>query len=153
MKWLELKIPPALLMLIFMLMMWALDRLLPQFKQGWVWHEWAYSGVFLVAIVLIAAGAFSFRKARTTVDPTRPENTSSVVTTGIYQLSRNPMYLGFLLILVAFMFKLSNPITLLFLPVFVVYMNRYQIKPEERALNKLFGEEYNHYCRNVRRWV
>ncbi len=153
MKALELKIPPALLMFLFMLMMWGVDQLLPQFKLEWAWHEWAARGVFLVAIGLLAAGAISFKKANTTVDPTRPENASSVVTSGIYAYTRNPMYLGFLLMLLAFVFKLSNPMTFLVLPIFVLYMNHFQIVPEEQALQALFVNQYAAYCQKVRRWI
>ena len=153
MKSLELKIPPALLMLICTLVMWAIDRLLPAFKQNWDWHEWAAKGVFLVAVSCIVLGVISFKLAKTTVDPTQPNKATSVVTTGIYRLTRNPMYLGFLLVLLAFFFKLANPITLLMLPAFVWYMKRFQIMPEERALSELFGTEYENYLTQVRRWV
>lgn len=153
MKALELKIPPALLMVLFLGLMWLLDDWLPQFRQGCLWHQVAAMGVFSVALILIVAGALSFRMAKTTVDPTRPEKATSVVTTGIYAYTRNPMYLGFLLILLAYVIKLSNPITVVILPLFVWYMNQFQIKPEERALSQLFGDEYLAYCEKVRRWV
>ncbi len=153
MQALELKVPPALLMLLFGLMMWVIDHLLPQLKQDWPWHFWVARGVFLVAMTLIATGVYGFRVAKTTVDPTQPENASSVVTSGVYRFTRNPMYLGFLLILVAFMVKLANPLNALTVPLFVFYMNQFQIKPEERALLRLFGEPYSSYLRKVRRWI
>lgn len=153
MKFLELKVPPALLMLIFGFLMWLTDQALPQLQATWPWHEWAARAVFVLAFVLIAAGAYSFRKAKTTVDPTKPQNASSVVTNGIYRVSRNPMYLGFLLMLLAFVFKLENPATALLLPVFILYMNQFQIKPEERALLRLFGQSYASYLNQVRRWI
>ncbi len=150
---LELKIPPALLMVLFLGLMWLLDDWLPQFRQAWLWHQVAAMGVFSIALILIAAGAISFRMAKTTVDPTRPEKASSVVTTGIYAYTRNPMYLGFLMILLAYTIKLSNPLTVVILPLFVWCMNQFQIKPEERALSQLFGDEYQLYCQQVRRWL
>ncbi len=153
MKSLELKIPPAILMVIFGVVMWLMDWLLPMFKQDWLWHDWAARSVFLLGIFFIVSGIVSFKKARTTVDPTHPEKASSVVTTGIYRLTRNPMYLGFLLMLLAFVFKLANPITLTMLPLFVWYMNHFQIMPEEQALMELFGVEYKKYLAQVRRWV
>ena len=153
MKALELKIPPALLMLIFGFLMWAIDQLLPMYKQVWTWHEWAARSVFLLALFFIVSGIVSFNKARTTVDPTQPQKASSVVTSGIYRLSRNPMYLGFLLMLLAFVFKLANPVTVVMLPLFIGYMNQFQIKPEERALTQLFGVEYVNYQQKVRRWL
>lgn len=153
MKALELKIPPALLALIFGAGMWAIDQLFPQFKQNWLWHNTAAQLVFGLAVVLIVAGIISFRMAKTTVDPTHPEKATTIVNTGVYKFTRNPMYLGFLLGLLAFVLNLANPITLIFLPMFLLYMNQFQIKPEERALTALFGESYLQYCKTVRRWI
>lgn len=153
MKALELKIPPALLMLAFGFLMWLLDRGLPQFKQTGAAYEWLAITVFVLAMLCVAAGIASFRMAKTTVDPTQPQKATSMVTGGIYQYTRNPMYLGFLLMLLAYAFKLANPITLTLMPVFVIYMNRFQIKPEEAALAELFGPEYKTYQQQVRRWI
>lgn len=153
MKTLELKIPPALLMLLFLLLIWGVNQLLPQFKYEWGWHEWAARAVFCVAVVFIGAGVISFKNAKTTVDPTRPEKATSMVTSGVYQVSRNPMYLGFFLILLASVIKLANPMTLMVLPLFLIYMNVFQIKPEEQALRNVFGVEYDQYCQQVRRWI
>ena len=153
MKALELKIPPALLALIFGAGMWAMDQLLPQFKQNCSWHNTAAQLVFGLAVVLIVAGIISFRMAKTTVDPMQPEKSSSLVTSGIYRLTRNPMYLGFLLGLMAYPLKLTNPAAFLLVPLFIIYMNRFQIKPEERALSALFGESYLQYTKLVRRWL
>ena len=153
MKALELKIPPALLALIFGAGMWAIDQLLPQYKQNWLWHNTAAQLVFGLAVVLIVAGIISFKMAKTTVDPTHPEKATTIVNTGVYKFTRNPMYLGFLLGLLAFVLNLANPITLIFLPMFLLYMNQFQIKPEERALTALFGESYLQYCKTVRRWI
>ncbi|MCB1582519.1 MAG: isoprenylcysteine carboxylmethyltransferase family protein [Xanthomonadales bacterium] len=152
MKALELKIPPAILMLVFGFFMWLVDYLLPQFRQAWSWHLWAAIGSATLALLLVLSGVISFRLAKTTVDPTQPEKASSVVISGIYAYTRNPMYLGFLLMLLAFMFKLTNPITAIVLPLFVSYMNQFQIKPEEKALEKLFGQAFMSYCEKVRRW-
>ena len=101
----------------------------------------------------VLSGVISFRLAQTTVDPVHPERASSVVTTGIYRWTRNPMYLGFWLLLLAYAVKLSQPLALLLLPVFIGYMNRFQIIPEEQALERLFGDDYRNYCQRVRRWI
>lgn len=153
MKTLELKIPPALLMLVFMAAMWLIDYVLPMFKLNWDWREWVARVLFLAAITCIVSGIVSFKKARTTVNPTQPEKTTSVVTTGIYQLTRNPMYLGFFIMILALAIKLANPITWVLLPLFVIYMNQFQIKPEERALTEIFGNNYLQYQQSVRRWI
>lgn len=153
MKSLELKIPPALLMVIFVLAISLLDDWIPGFKQNWAWHELAAKLIFALALVFIVTGVVSFRMADTTVDPTRPQQVSSIVTTGIFRFTRNPMYLGFTLILLAYVVKLSNPITAVMVVLFVLYMNQFQIKPEERALTALFGDEYRNYAAAVRRWL
>jgi protein-S-isoprenylcysteine O-methyltransferase Ste14 len=95
----------------------------------------------------------SFWRARTTVNPINPAATSSLVIGGIYSLTRNPMYLGFLLALVGWATVLSNALAYLLLPAFIFYMNSFQIKPEERALASLFGEEFITYKSRVRRWL
>ena len=150
---LALKVPPALLMLIFGGLMWLNDRLLPETRWMINGHDVLTALITVLGVLCVLAGVISFRLARTTVDPLHPERASSVVTNGIYRWTRNPMYLGFGLLLLAFAVKLSNPVVLLWLPVFVWYMNRFQIIPEEQALERLFGDQYRHYCQHVRRWI
>ena len=87
------------------------------------------------------------------MNPTRPNATSSLVTGGVFRLTRNPMYLSLLLYLLAWAAYLSNWLALLLVPVFVLYINELQIKPEERALSTLFGDEYRSYAARVRRWL
>jgi protein-S-isoprenylcysteine O-methyltransferase Ste14 len=82
-----------------------------------------------------------------------PGASSSLVIRGVYTLTRNPMYLGFLLVLVGWAVFLSNTLAFLLLPVFILYMNRFQITPEERALASLFGQEFVVYKSRVRRWL
>ena len=155
MKALELKIPPVVVGLIVAVFMWVITRLLPGFRINL-----PSDTVRLVAIIIAtggglfaAAGVWSFQKAQTTVNPTRPDASSSVVTTGVYQVSRNPMYLGMLLVLTAGAFWLANALAFVGLPLFVLYMNRFQIGPEERMLSAKFGEAYQTYQQRVRRWL
>lgn len=150
---LALRVPPALLMLIFGGLLWLTDHLLSETRLLISGHEVLTALITVLAVFCVLAGIISFRLARTTVDPLHPERASSVVTSGIYRWTRNPMYLGFLLLLLAYAVKLSNPVVLVWLPVFVWYMTRFQIMPEEQALKRLFGDQYLHYCRHVRRWV
>jgi protein-S-isoprenylcysteine O-methyltransferase Ste14 len=109
--------------------------------------------VFMSGLAIIATGGYIFRKANTTLNPTKPEYTSYLVTGGIYRISRNPMYVGFLLWLVACVVYIGNMINLLLLPVFIVLINRWFIVPEEKALASLFGEEFSEYKNKVRRWL
>jgi protein-S-isoprenylcysteine O-methyltransferase Ste14 len=99
------------------------------------------------------SGLFAFRKAKTTINPLKPDNTSHMVIVGIYRYSRNPMYFGLLLILTGWATYLSHALPFLFLPLFVAYMNRFQIVPEERVLSAKFGPEYSVYKQSVRRWI
>ncbi len=107
----------------------------------------------VIGFAVSIAGVLSFRRAGTTVDPTRPQKASSLVSSGIYRYSRNPMYLGMLLVLIGWGVYLSNIPALLLVPVFVIWMNRFQIRPEQRALTELFGGEFELYRQSVRRWI
>lgn len=150
---LELRVPPIVVLILVFGAMWGLASLAPSL-------ELAYRGRGLLAIAILLAGLFvvvagmrEFARHRTTVNPTQPETSSAIVTTGIYGRSRNPMYLGMLLALVAWGVYLSNPVVAIGPISFFAYMNRFQIAPEERALTKLFGAPYQDYLRAVRRWI
>jgi protein-S-isoprenylcysteine O-methyltransferase Ste14 len=99
------------------------------------------------------AGVLAFRRARTTINPTQPQLTSSLVSSGIYTVTRNPMYVGLLLVLVAWAIVLSSAWALLGPVAYFFYIGRFQIAPEERALATLFGAEYAAYTSRVRRWL
>jgi protein-S-isoprenylcysteine O-methyltransferase Ste14 len=113
--------------------------------------------VFLICIVIAvfiaASGIFAFRASKTTVNPRRPDLASDLVVSGIYQYTRNPMYLGLAILLVGWSFYLSNPFSLLCVIGFIAYIGRFQIQPEEKVLTELFGEDFITYQNQVRRWV
>lgn len=147
------RIPPPIVVVIIAALMWWLARFveLGNFK---------FDGQSLLAIVFMSAGigmmlvaAFSFYKAKTTINPLDPTKASHLITTGMFGFSRNPIYLADLLILVAWATWLGNIFNIALLGVFVVYINRFQIVPEERALTTLFGDAYRDYCSRVRRWI
>lgn len=147
-----LKIPPLLLTALFLILIWLCAR----FTGG----DWTGGTLRWLALIPLIAGAMvallgvvAFRRASTTVDPRYPENSVALVTGGVYRLSRNPMYLGFLLWLLAGCLWSGNPFTLLLCPLFVLYMNRFQIIPEEQQLQRHFGEPFQRYCQRVRRWL
>ena len=113
-------------------------------------------GALTLALVgggMTISGARAFRKVKTTINPLTPEKTSSFVNTGIYGVTRNPMYLGLLFVLAGWSVFLACPWSLLGLPGFVLYIGRFQIAPEERMLEKLFGADYSEYTTKVRRWL
>ena len=153
MRWLELKVPPLLVWLVFAGAMLGLARLAPGLS-------FALPATLVLALALVAlgvsvalAGVIAFRGERTTVNPLTPSASSSLVSTGVYRVSRNPMYLGFFLVLAGWAVYVSNAVAAVLLPAFVAYMTQYQIKPEERALLAKFGPEFAHYMARVRRWV
>lgn len=153
MKFLELKIPPLALALLVALVMWLVHRAFPWMTLHLA-GAWLVAGALLVAGAVVAlAGVVSFRLANTTVNPARPESARVLVRRGVYLFTRNPMYLGLLLGLLGWAILLRHPLSLLLAPVFVLYMNRFQILPEERALTNLFGREFQHYASRVRRWL
>jgi len=150
---LELKVPPLMLLLGFGLLMAGLDRALPAFELSLPWPGFLSFVLLALGAACAAAGVWAFRRAGTTVDPTRPEASREVVRAGIYAYSRNPMYLGFALALLGWAWLLSHGLALALLPAFVLYMNRFQILPEERVLARHFGPAYESYRAQVRRWI
>lgn len=150
---LELKIPPLLVVLATAGLMWIVARITPRFAFDLPTRNVFAIGFVLAGFVISALGFFSFKRAGTTVNPMKPNSSSALVDTGIYKRTRNPMYLGFLLVLIAWAIFLSNWLSFLCLPLFIFYMNRFQIEPEERALAALFGKEFADYQTKVRRWI
>ena len=153
MQWLELKIPPLLVWLVIAGAMLGVAHSAPGLS-------FTLAGSSAIAMALVAlggtvaiAGVIAFRDKRTTINPLTPSASSSVVSGGVYRVSRNPMYLGFLLALAGWAVYLSNAGAALLLPAFVAYMTQYQIQPEERALLAKFGSEFAQYASRVRRWL
>ena len=110
-------------------------------------------GVALAGLATAGLGVMAFRRARTSCSPLRPEAASHLVCAGIYRRTRNPMYLGMLLLLLGWGALLANALALVFAVAFVPLMNRLQIGPEERTLAERFGAEFAAYRAAVRRWI
>jgi protein-S-isoprenylcysteine O-methyltransferase Ste14 len=153
MKALELKIPPPIYALSIALLMWLLNKYIP--VVHFIESPWNRVGLSIV----IAAGLFDlwslflFFKKRTTPNPMKPENTTGLVITGLYKISRNPMYVGLLIMLFGFAIWLGSLTPFLVLPLFYIVITAMQIKPEERFLLKKFGKEYQTYKDSVKRWL
>ncbi len=150
---LELRIPPLALTAAAALGMALVAIAWPSYIPTPTWVHVCAAGLALVAVVLCLSAVVAFRGSRTTVNPLEPAAASTVVMSGAYQFSRNPMYLAFLLLLIAWAICLANVPASIALPLFVLYMNRFQIEPEERALIAKFGEPYQNYMAQVRRWA
>lgn len=126
---------------------------MPEMKITVPFVEFVTAGLILIAGVVGIAGVYEFRKAKTTVNPVKPETASLVVDTGVFAYTRNPMYVALLLVIIAIGLWWQHLSVILCGVLFVTYMNRFQIKPEERALERLFGEDYLDYKNQVRRWI
>jgi protein-S-isoprenylcysteine O-methyltransferase Ste14 len=133
------------------LLMWLVA--FPAFDFALPGREILAAVLFIVALIVGLPAVLGFRRAKTTVNPLKPEASTTLVTGGIYRWTRNPMYLAMLLVLAAWACIVSNWAALAILPLFVAYLNRFQIGPEERALHARFGAEFESYRRKVRRWL
>jgi protein-S-isoprenylcysteine O-methyltransferase Ste14 len=152
MKALELKVPPPALALLFAVTMWLLSASAPSLALTLPWRTLVAFIIWSAGFAIALAGLFEFRRAKTTVNPLTPEAASAIVISGIYRYSRNPMYVGLLLALLGWSVWLSHLLAFALLPLFVLYINRFQIEPEERALSVKFGGLFRDYRRSVRRW-
>ena len=150
---LELRIPPPLVMLLFMVTVFGFDKIMPftLFYLPWLTYVSIISLVTLGGVIALW-GVKEFKNAKTTVNPLKPESSSSLVNSGIYQYTRNPMYLGLLLALLSSVVYTQHPLGLVSALGFVLYMNRFQIEPEEKMLVALFGDEFVEYTNRVKRW-
>lgn len=146
-------IPPPVVVAIVGLLMWAINETLAFGKIKSDLQQPIALALLVIGLLLMAVAVGYFIAARTTINPLRPSRASSLVTTGLFAISRNPIYLGDLLILAALAVWFGNVPNLALLALFVCYINRFQIIPEERALAQRFGEAYHTYCSRVRRWL
>ncbi|MCP4300192.1 MAG: isoprenylcysteine carboxylmethyltransferase family protein [Gammaproteobacteria bacterium] len=154
MNLLETKLPPVLVLSIGILLVWLLSLIMPEpLRSGSPFKLVLAVTLFVSGIILAISAGLSFRKFRTSVDPMNPDKANSIVTTGVYSISRNPMYLAMLLVLIAFAVFMWQASSILVLLAFIAYMTRFQIIPEERVLARKFGDEFRHYCERVRRWI
>lgn len=153
MRAVELRIPPLGVFLLAGFLMWGAAGVLP--AAGFHVPGARYViGLLLATGGIVGVGAIvAFRRRRTTVDPIRPQKASSLVIDNVFRYTRNPMYLGLALLLGAWAVYLANLASLVMLPVFIAYLTRFQIRPEERALLEKFGDEFEQYMQQVRRWL
>ena len=150
---LKLKIPPPLVAVIMAALMWLVARAVPKLSFAFPARHWLAAVAALAGVSTAVAGVTAFGRAGTTLNPLRPDKASTLVVSGVYNLTRNPMYLGLLFLLVAWALLLSNLLAIVFVPAFIAYMNHFQIAPEEAALTTAFGDEFRQYKSRVRRWI
>ncbi len=145
----ELKIPPLLLTIIFVFFSWISTG----FDISNILRISLATLLFVAGIFVLLAGVIRFRSSETTVNPIHPENATHLVESGVFSFTRNPMYLGCFLLLIAWSIFLNSLVAVTLNFLFPVYLTLFQIKPEERALRKMFGEAYDEYCKKVPRWI
>lgn len=153
MRFLELKLPPPMLALLLALLMWWTSALVASFNMPLVYRIGIAVAIAAAGTGIDIAAKLSFARAKTSVNPLRPSAATAFIRSGVYRFTRNPMYLGRSLQLLAWAVYLCNPLALMLVLVFVLCINRFQIRPEERALSARFGSEYVSYLQRVPRWV
>jgi protein-S-isoprenylcysteine O-methyltransferase Ste14 len=153
MRKLELKIPPPLVFALAALITWGLSKTFPPVDLAFDTRLPLALGIAAIGGFISVAGALAFRRAKTTANPLRPHQATALVTGGIYRITRNPMYVGLMLVLLAWAVGLGSPVSLAGPVMFIMYMNRFQIGPEEAALAAKFGDEFEAYRSRVRRWI
>ncbi|PHI31493.1 methyltransferase family protein [Budvicia aquatica] len=150
---LERLIPPVIVFAFSILLIWLLNFLFPMAYTETAITRLVCALSFLAAGVIGVLSLMAFFKAGTTVNPVKVNTATTLVDTGLYAYSRNPMYLALALLLISFSAYLVNPLGILGVAFFVCFITLFQIIPEERALMDIFGERYQRYCQRVRRWI
>lgn len=150
-KMLDTKIPPPIVAIFIGAGIYFSRDWLPQFDSDYLFYAGLACELLAVAINLTAILAFI--KNKTTINPVKPHTATSLVTAGAFACSRNPMYLGLLLFLLGFALQVNIIGGVPLLILFVLYLNVFQILPEERAMLDVFGDEYRAYMKKVRRWI
>ena len=148
----QLKLPPAIVFIIFSMLMYVLSIFLPFGDFQFFGRDFLILFLLGIGVLLGVISLIQFYVSKTSIDPRTPYKVSSLVTNGLYRFTRNPMYLALLMILLAWGLWLGNAFNTLLAAGFVGYMNKFQIIPEEKVLSKIYGKKYQHYCTQVRRW-
>ncbi|MEL1251408.1 methyltransferase family protein [Aurantiacibacter gilvus] len=149
----ELAIPPAVLLIAGFALIWAAERFLPAAALTFPAQKWLAVGLVVAGVGVILAGILTFRRHQTSVDPRDPGVASTLVDGGIFALTRNPMYLGMTLILAGSALGHGNWVALVVPVLFALWIDRFQIVPEERSLGAAFPEAFAAYREKTRRWL
>jgi protein-S-isoprenylcysteine O-methyltransferase Ste14 len=153
MRALELKVPPPIVALLMGAAMWFAAQQRVSLELPLVVQIVAFVVIALAGAAMALAGDLEFKRARTTINPFKPENSTALVTSGIYRFTRNPMYVGLTLLLLGWAAFLCSAWAFLGPVIFVLYIGRFQIAPEERVLSAKFGAAYTEYTARVKRWL
>ena len=145
------KFPPPLVALTFGFLINYTKNIFPKIE---IKNENFFGSIMIISgFIIILSAIILFKKYKTTITPLNPSNATKLITGGIYKFSRNPMYLGLLLVLLGISSMINIIGGFLFIPLFILYLNLFQIIPEENAMVDLFKDEFLDYKKNVRRWI
>jgi len=147
------RIPPPIVALVTALLIWALAHWLPLARFQFPMQALLALGLAMIGGALDVTAALHFRSAKTTINPIAIQKASSLVTGGPFAFSRNPMYLGLALILSGLAIYEAGLASFIMIPLFMLYITTFQIKPEEQMMRNKFGADYAAYCARVRRWI
>ena len=153
MQALEHRIAPPFVTLIVAAAMWGASFLSPPLALSSVVRYGLVTAFFAIGGVFGVPAFRAFGRAKTTIDPVHIDRASAIVTTGIYRITRNPMYVGLTSLLLSWAAYLAVPWTLLGPLFFILFITRFQIIPEERAMAAKFGDAYADYKSRARRWL
>ena len=145
------KIPPTILTLLFLIFNYILSF---NFPKIYIPYKFFFTFLLLIfGFYIVIRSSRLFAHAKTSIDPLRPFKSTSLITNDIYKYSRNPMYFGYLLIILGSSVYLGNVISIFIIPLFIFTINFLQIIPEEEALKDIYGPRYDEYLSKVRRWI
>lgn len=150
---LALRVPPIVVLAVFVIIMRYAALFFPFLTLKSDLHFSVPVLVALSGLFLILISSIIFYRRGTTLNPLKPQLASILVTSGPYRYSRNPIYIGLVLILAGWGVYLQNPASIFCVLVFVLYINRFQILPEEELLAQKFGVEFEIYKSSVNRWL
>ena len=145
------KFPPPLVALTFGFLINYTKNIFPKIE---IENKIIFGSFMIISgLIIILSAIILFKKYQTTITPLNPSNATKLITDGIYRFSRNPMYLGLSLMLLGISIILNLTGGFFLIPLFILYLNIFQIIPEENAMVDLFKNEFLEYKKNVRRWI
>ena len=142
---------PPVFFLVALLLQWGLHVFLPVVRL--VPEAWSVPGLvpIIVGVGVMVAAARQFANAETAIKPF--DQPSTLVTRGVFRVSRNPMYLAMIVILIGGALAWGTLTPLLIPPVLALLLSRRFIVREEASLSETFGASYGQYKGRVRRWL
>jgi protein-S-isoprenylcysteine O-methyltransferase Ste14 len=153
MTFLDNKVPPPIVGAVFAVVMWGASYLVPAAAFTMPYRYVFCALAVALGVTISVTALLSFRRSQTTINPLDPNEAEALVTSGIFGISRNPMYVGLTLVLLAWAVFLQNSMAFITLPLFVIYITVFQIRPEEHALAQKFDAAFESYRTSVRRWL